>query len=319
MRKSVSMGRIIAVIAAVLTVFSCVVTAFADTGPKPSVHVSFENLEEATCYATLLSSTSNYGPWSAWDGREENVGGDPTPEIWMAFAKYEDPDGYYFLRNIWEVGKDKGFAWTYWPPTDFKVLVYFPETGEFASTGALTRKAFDTFYIVKFEGHGIAGAEYDKENSSDKRMYAREIENYKYMFASAGVRLIVTIVIELVIALIFGLWRGKSLLIILAANVATQILLNVVLLLAEIFLMPIWTYILFIALEIGITALEAWFYCKTIPKVWVSWKNRALLAAGELSEKKVKSLNAPSNRRLIIYAIVANAASFAAGWIISFV
>ena len=65
------MGRIIAVIAAVLTVFSCVVTAFADTGPKPAVHVTFENLGDAKCYATLLSKRPGGGPWSVWDGREE--------------------------------------------------------------------------------------------------------------------------------------------------------------------------------------------------------------------------------------------------------
>ncbi len=317
MRKSVSMGRIIAVIAAVLTVFSCVVTAFADTGPKPAVHVSFENLGGAKCYATLLSKRPGGGPWSVWDGREESAEADPTPEIWMAFAKYEDPDGYYFLKQVWEVGDEKSFTWGYYPPEDFKVLIYFTDTGRFASSGPLTRKAFDTFYVVKVEEQGISGVEYDEENSSDKRLVAFHWRNYRYVLGQCAWRLLITLAIELVIALIFGLWRGKSLLIILAANIATQVLLDAVLLLADLFLMPIWIYILFIAIEIGITALEAWFYCKIIPKVWVSKKNRALIAAGELSEKKINSLKTPSNRKLIVYAIVANAVSFAAGWIIS--
>ena len=154
MRKSVSMGRIIAVIAAVLTVFSCVVTAFADTGPKPAVHVSFENLGGAKCYATLLSKRPGGGPWSVWDGREESAEADPTPEIWMAFAKYEDPDGYYFLKQVWEVGDEKSFTWGYYPPEDFKVLIYFTDTGRFASSGPLTAGWDWAPTITRTSSHG---------------------------------------------------------------------------------------------------------------------------------------------------------------------
>ena len=317
MKKALSHGCLFAALTAILLVFSAALTAFADTGPKPSVHVSFEDLDEGTCYATLLSSNAGTGPWTAWDGREETAQIHSNEDVWMAFANYEDPEGYFFLQTFWEGTGGKSFVWSYWPPDTFKILIYFPETGEFASSEPLTRKAFDTYYIVNADGRGITGVKYDEVNSSDRKLFTRRTVDHEDVLKKIALRMAVTVVIELIVALIFGLWRGKSLLVILAANVATQILLNTALFFAGEYLEFLWAFIIYAVLEIGVTAAEAFIYCKIIPTAWVSRKNKSLLDAGRLPEKKAKKLQIPSALRIIIYAVAANALSFAAGWFIT--
>lgn len=76
------------------------ISANADTGPKPSVRIVFENMGEQDCYGTLLSKYRSTGPASAWDGEEDSVYLDGLErEIWEAFINYEDGDGYYFLQT----------------------------------------------------------------------------------------------------------------------------------------------------------------------------------------------------------------------------
>lgn len=45
-------------------------TASADTGPKPSVIITFEGLSDDVCYATLLSYRDSSGPARCWNGKE---------------------------------------------------------------------------------------------------------------------------------------------------------------------------------------------------------------------------------------------------------
>ena len=82
-------------------------TARADMGPKPSVHITFENMGDEVCYGTLLSRTESTGPASAWDGNPEHIYPGQDMEIWQAFVDYEDVDGYYFLQRSWLCSESK--------------------------------------------------------------------------------------------------------------------------------------------------------------------------------------------------------------------
>ena len=86
---------------AVLTLlFAFALPAFADTGPKPSVEISFRNLPDTACFATLLSKERSTGPASAWDGDPDDLPqtDDPAQAAWNAFAQYRDRDGFFFLQ-----------------------------------------------------------------------------------------------------------------------------------------------------------------------------------------------------------------------------
>lgn len=132
-----------ALLCAVLVMMVFPITASADTGPKPSVRITFENLGTEECWGTLLSSKPSTGPSSAWNGNEEDAQHNENPngyysyqkfgyDIWKAFVDYDEKDDYYFLQEAWQINETKELAWTYYPPNEFKILLYFPETGEYA-------------------------------------------------------------------------------------------------------------------------------------------------------------------------------------------
>ena len=69
---------------------------------------------------------------------------------------YQDPDGYYFLQELWLCSENGRLDWTYFAPEDFKVLLYFPQTGEFVSGGIERAYAYDSYYTATFTDGGIA-------------------------------------------------------------------------------------------------------------------------------------------------------------------
>ena len=147
----------------VLAVSLFPITASADTGPKPSVRITFENLGDEECWGTLLSSKKSTGPSSAWDGNGEDARHNENPngqydwqdfgyDVWKAFVDYDEKDDYYFLQEAWQINETKELAWTYYPPNEFKILLYFPETEEYAVSGVYERYAFDSYFTVNMDG-----------------------------------------------------------------------------------------------------------------------------------------------------------------------
>ena len=193
-----------------LTIFIPVIS-YADLGPKPSVNISFENMGDEECFATLLSSTNSTGPYSTWkgDGFSKNLYGDLTDAIWNAFAEYEDNDGYYFLQVAWNITKTKNLTWGYYPPDTFKILLYYPETEIFVASDIYESYAFDTYYTT-YVNNG-------KMSVTKSYQYGKEL-------ISLTVRIIFTILIEMGVALLFGFKSKKSLRTLAVVNSATQIL-----------------------------------------------------------------------------------------------
>ncbi len=295
------------------------VTAKADMGPKPSVRVLFENMGDELCYGTLLSERASTGPASVWDGNEEYAQHNENEnyswatldyETWKAFVEYEDPDGYYFLQEGWDVGETKEIAWTYYPPNRFKILLYYPETGTFVSSGIYEKYAFDTYYTVDMNGVHMSSVEYNEELSTDERMeefgsvdYNEELSsderieayrsyNYRVEVVSLIVRILATIVIEMLLALVFGFRKKKQLLLLIGVNTVTQIVLNVLLNIINYNSGQMAFVFFYVLLELLVFGLEAIVYCV--------WMNR-------LSEKTRPTWF------YVLYAFVANAVSFVAG------
>ena len=268
-------------------VFLCILMLFpvgisADTGPKPSVRIQFKNMGDELCYGTLLSKEESTGPARAWDGEEENINLDFVDrDIWEAFVNYEDSDGYYFLQWAWKVNDTKELAWTYYPPNEFKVLLYYPETNTFISSDVCKRYAFDTYYTVDMDGIEIGSIKYDENLSGNQRLIMHKSYQFKNEVKALVCRILITVVVEVLIGLLFK-FRNKELLYILLINVITQIILNV--------LLNVYTgfgyYFVYLSLESLVFVIEAIFYC--------------------LMFKKKKGY-------CVLYALVANLASFVIG------
>ena len=289
------------------------VTANADQGPKASLRILFENMREELCYGTLLSEKDSTGPSSAWDGNERHARHNENEnysyetfdyETWKAFVEYEDADGYYFLQEGWVVSETKKIEWTYYPPNKFKILLYYPETGTFVVSDIYERYAFDTYYTVDMQGVRMGNVEYDENLSTDERIEAyrndelstndriNAYRTYQYAAEAAAfaVRVLLTVAIELVIALCFGFRKKKQVLLLVVVNVVTQILLN--LMLNAMLYDFEETVVFYVLLELLVFVLEAFAYCRWMKKY---------------AEKE------RGNRYYVVYALVANVASFVSG------
>lgn len=298
MYKVAKTQRIFLLMLAVLTVLLLLspLSVHADTGPKPSVRIRFENMGEELCYGTLLSETRSTGPQSVWDGSPETAYYKGNPnfsdavfdyDTWRAFVRYNDSDGYFFLQTEWEVSQTKEIAWTYYPPQRFKILLYFPEEGKFVSGGICERYAFDSYYTVDMDGLNISSVTSGEEVLSPYRSY-----DYVNEVLSFLARVVVTVLVELGIAFLFGFRERKQILFLTAVNCVTQVLLNALLNLVNYFSGQLAFLLLYVALEIVVFVLEAAVYC-----LWM----------------KKFSAQPKKNFVCVVYALVANAVSFGAG------
>jgi hypothetical protein len=274
--------KVLSLLICLILVLNLPVTAKADIGPKPSVRITFTGIKGETYYGTLLSERRSTGPATAWDGYEEYRDWKPESEkpIWEKFIAYEDTDGYYFLQEWWDCTETNQLNWTYYPPTPFKILLYFPETDSFYVSDIYERYAFDSYFSV------------DLSEYATSPITARQSYDYTWEVISLVARIVLTIALELAIALLFGYREKKALGFLAIVNVITQVVLNVALNIINYRSGSMGFTFAFICMEILVFAIEAITY-------------KAVLHRYSEKEKV--------NRRGVTYALVANTASFAIG------
>ena len=274
--------KVLSLLICLILVLNLPVTAKADIGPKPSVRITFTGIKGETYYGTLLSERRSTGPATAWDGYEEYRDWKPESEkpIWEKFIAYEDTDGYYFLQEWWDCSETNQLNWTYYPPTPFKILLYFPETDTFYVSDIYERYAFDSYFTV------------DLSEYATSPITAHQSYDYTWEVISLVARIVLTIALELAIALFFGYREKKVLGFLAIVNVITQVVLNVALNIINYRSGSMGFTFAFICMEILVFAIEAITY-------------KAVLHRYSEKEKV--------NRRGVTYALVANTASFAIG------
>ena len=274
--------KVLSLLICLILVLNLPVTAKADIGPKPSVRITFTGIKGETYYGTLLSERRSTGPATAWDGYEEYRDWKPESEkpIWEKFIAYEDTDGYYFLQEWWDCSETNQLNWTYYPPTPFKILLYFPETDSFYVSDIYERYAFDSYFSV------------DLSEYATSPITARQSYDYTWEVISLVARIVLTIALELAIALLFGYREKKALGFLAIVNVITQVVLNVALNIINYRSGSMGFTFASICMEIVVFAIEAITY-------------KAVLHRYSEKEKV--------NRRGVTYALVANTASFAIG------
>lgn len=261
--------------------------AAADTGPKPSITVTPEGFGEDACYLTLLSQTETTGPWSKQESfaASKDSYGDPEADeaIWTAFNNYEDADGFYFLGCYGEVTGGQMFCWSYYPPDTFKVLAYFPDSGTFAVGPVTERKEFSARYTVSPSETG--------ETLLIEKARNQEAENKSFVG-----RLVLTLALELAVAVVFAFRAKRQIITIVCMNLITQVGLNQ----AITHLFPLvssrWYWPGLLVLEILIFLVEGAVYARLLPR----WK------------KDPAAVCHPWG-----YALAANVASFGVGLILA--
>lgn len=233
--------------------------AAADTGPKPSITVTPEGFGEDVCYLTLLSQTETTGPWSkqeSFAASKDSYGNPEADEaIWTAFNDYQDAEGFFFLGCYGEVTGGQVFCWSYYPPDTFKVLAYFPDSGTSAVGPVTAREEFSARYTVSPSETG--------ETLLIEKARNQEAENKSFVG-----RLVLTLALELAVAVVFAFRAKRQIITIVCMNLITQVGLNQ----AITHLFPLvssrWYWPGLLVLEVLIFLVEGAVYAKLLPR----WK-----------------------------------------------
>lgn len=238
------------------------VSAFADCGPKESTEINIMGLD-GEYYVTLLSTVKEYGPNSVcteFDLPDRLSGVIPNPErdAWYAFCNH-GLENVYFWGEIRACEGESTARWGYYPPDEFRVAIYVPQTQELmVSEGIYDRYAFSSGYKLDLS----------KADEGDDGMVQMPLSrDYGLGEEVLGfaVRLLFTLAVELLLALVF--YRKKEqLLVILVVNVCTQVGLNVLLGVTN-YLMGPWSAIGNLLWgELVVLLVEAVIYEKKLPK-----------------------------------------------------
>ena len=299
----------------------------ADTGPKPSVHVTFENMGDELCYGTLLSKTPSTGPVGAWDGTEDGkpIFNGANETVGRAFTEFKDEDGFYFLQWFRRADENKALNWTYYPPQTFKILLYYPDratksgaadnsagastrdsettaaSGAFCVSDVLKRYAFHSYYFVDMRNVQ------SETIGTIAKISATQGYDYSAEILGFFVRFIITLGVETLLALAFGLRTKRAFLTVLAANGATQVALNILLNVQLHFNNVYGVFPLYFFAELFVFVAEAALYC------FILGKRKNGGESGSADENGGKAAIAYSKKRLILYAFTANLISFCIG------
>lgn len=264
--------------------------AFADFGPKPSVVVEFENAGDQEYYVTLVAKEDKLGsPYSRVTAEDQPETDDIA--IWNRLVAFEDPDGMVFAGNVQKLTGDGAYVWGYYPPSEFRVLIYFPDTDSFVeSSEILEQYAFDSYYQADFDKISANG------NSAVAAIPVTRKYNLLWQITAFLLRLAVTVVIESLLAVLFGFKGKRQMLLVLAVNCATQLAMNLLILDESVGLFVF--YVLQYALiEVGVILAEGLVYCLALPKLATPEQNR--------------------NIHPIAFAFFGNVASFSLGFLLS--
>jgi hypothetical protein len=262
--------------------------ASADIGPKSCVIIKFSNLDEKA-YVTLLSKHKSTGAYSVDYPPEDEIIGE-NREIWEKFWAYQDKDGYYFLNKIDELGSSKIYQWGYYPPNDFKVLVYLPDSDTFICSNAEKAYAFKSSFLAVIE-------QIESSHNSKVIVLSKDY-NFIQPVLSFFARVAGTIIIEVLVALVFGYVAKNQLKLILLTNAGTQVILNLALSTIAFYFGGLSFLFWFFWIELVVFVIEAIVYAYVLTKHSSPPRDKKYFA--------------------VIYAVVANIASVVIGLILSY-
>lgn len=231
----------------VLLLIMTPLTAIADVGPKPSVTVNVRGVKDSDeLYITLISKKPISGPYSKQDKYEDPIA--------KAFNEYKDDDGYYFI-DFYKKLEDGKFIWSYYPPNEFKILIYNKANDSFVtSVDELKIFAFKSHYNIEMpsvsrgEQPGVMGVGVTKNY------------NLGQDFIGLALRILLTIAIEVAIAFLFGFRYRKQLETIVRTNIFTQGILNIFLFIALYYYGALMFIFAYLVLELLVFVIEAIIY-----------------------------------------------------------
>lgn len=225
---------------------------FADAGPKPSLEIIVENMDNDNYWLDLLVKDESEYSWLDISLEEK--------EKLSKLVEYRDADGFHPALLVGTrvplFGKLKGevlengtyshkFSYVGTPEL-FKIAI-LTEDGELIVSPEITRKHFQSKVI--FDVSTLKG---------------KEVLPVKSMFLEFNFRLLMTLAIEFLVALLFGFSLKKYWKILLGVNILTQVILNIGIISANLYGGLFMAIFVFVLMEIGIMIFETRVYLKKL-------------------------------------------------------
>ncbi|MDO5713279.1 MAG: hypothetical protein Q4Q07_02490 [Tissierellia bacterium] len=236
-------------------------TVYGDIGPKPTLTIIFQG-NSKDFIVTALSKEKSTGPFGVEDGYNN--------DMYLPFQTFQDADGYYFIEEFSEAidtkEKNHELYAGYYPPRDFKLLMYRKDIDTYAISEVLKAKYFNSKFTIdckkidwKTRGSGntvIIPKDGIKFENNMNSLTFFDISPYL-------LRLIMTILVEGVIAVfLFNIKELEKLKVIAIANLLTQSCLTLCLYLAYLYFGSLLVFLLFFILEFIIFLVEGSIYKK---------------------------------------------------------
>ena len=158
-----------------------------------------------TCYGTLLSKKTVSGSWSS----QSEIGIYAPDEVITAFKEYKDD--YYYLNYLQDVSEGLLY-WPIFPPEEFKLLLYYPDTGKFVISDPLERYALTSEFKAVVDNNSI----------SVTRNY-----NYFKLTLITAVRILIGVVVSVIVSSLYGKPNRDDMRLFIITNLIFNILLNV--------------------------------------------------------------------------------------------
>ena len=199
-KRTMGMLLILLLLLPVLTI-----PARADHGPKPLVEVAFPETE-GLAYAAMLSPYEEYGPHRKVDKWDDWM--HMTPERYREVL--EALDGQWYFVGIAEiVSPDTPLRCGYYAPNPFRVLLWLPEEDAWYLSDSLEQYAMDSYFRAEVRDGTL------------------ELRRTGLPWSRALLlRMAITLVLELGLGFALGYRKRQQIAVILIVNVATQLLLN---------------------------------------------------------------------------------------------
>ena len=210
-------------------------TADADMGPKPTVQVQIDGLPLSSYYVGLVSKSGIPSGGISLKEDEYIYHFDPKYKNQDKFVErvFAENFEYGTIGNISKFDKATSidYSWSYYAPSKFYIVIYDYENDILYKSDHINRITFNSAYIASYEDF-----EQINENTysfSPKGLaLAMPLKKYSYEITTLInialfiLRLVLTIAIELLIALAFK-FNKDSYKIIAITNAATQLFLNI--------------------------------------------------------------------------------------------
>ncbi len=235
------------------------VPARADAAPKPTVSVRVLPGGGERIIVTLLALEEGWGPNG--DCTEGDFDEDAAAE--RAFARYAAENGLHFWGQTWEYD----VAWNYYPPEQFHVAVYYPDSGVLlVSRESVSRYAFHSDFRVTLPRLS------EDAQSGIVDMAIRRDTDWMEEGWEFFLRVLLTLLVELFLALVWKYRGSEQLRCILRVNLLTQVGLNVLLWMWYWFDGPLNALLRLAIAEVVVLAVEAWLYLRRLPNRGSAWR-----------------------------------------------